>query len=57
MSMDERSNTMEREKLAAAFTEWQRRHNEDPETFSQDWRHDEGYGDAAADYLLKLLAQ
>jgi hypothetical protein len=46
--------------LAAAFAEWDRRYREDPDAFSADW-HDtvtaEEYGEAAAQYLIKLLSE
>lgn len=48
--------------LAAAFTEWDRRYREEPERFMSEARHllketPETYGEAAAPYLLAILAE
>ena len=48
--------------LAAAFTEWDRRYREEPERFMSEARHllketPESYGEAAAPYLLMILAE
>jgi hypothetical protein len=57
--MAELSKIVTRAGLVRAFTEWERRYREDPEQFSKDW-HDASipeatYGEAAADYFLKVL--
>lgn len=48
--------------LAVAFTEWDRRYREEPERFMAEARRllretPETYGDAAAPYLVKILAE
>lgn len=48
--------------LAAAFTEWDRRYREEPERFMSEATHllkqtPETYGEAAAPYLLAILAE
>jgi hypothetical protein len=48
--------------LAAAFTEWDRRYREEPERFMSEASHllkhtPETYGEAAAPYLLMILAE
>ncbi|HYF47906.1 MAG TPA: hypothetical protein VEJ63_00755 [Planctomycetota bacterium] len=48
---------MDREKLAAAFEEWVRRINQEPEKFAKEYGEPKAYGVGAADYLLKLLAE
>ena len=50
-----------RKALAEAFAEWERRYREDPTAFEADW-HDASmptatYGEAAADYFLKVLQE
>lgn len=50
------------ETLAAAFTEWDRRYREEPERFMSEATHllkqtPETYGEAAAPYLLMILAE
>lgn len=48
-------------KLAAAFTEWERRFREEPARFATESEiaalDAETYGDAAAAYLLTILAE
>lgn len=52
---------MDKVKLAAAFTEWERRYREDPEGFQSDQERlaegAESYGELAAAYLLELLSE
>jgi hypothetical protein len=48
--------------LAAAFTEWDRRYREEPERFMSEATRllkqtPETYGEAAAPYLLMILAE
>lgn len=48
--------------LEKAFTEWDRRYRENPESFWNEVRHllketPESYGKACAAYLLKLLEE
>lgn len=47
--------------LAAAFTEWDRRYREEPDRFDAEMLLASGtpetYGEAAAPYLLKILAE
>jgi len=48
------------ERLAAAFTEWDRRFRENPEQFQSEAMHllketPKTYGDVCAPYLLKIL--
>lgn len=50
---------MDEERLAAIFTEWDRRYREEPETFMNEVEHllretPESYGQAAAAYFLVL---
>lgn len=50
------------ETLAAAFTEWERRYREEPERFMSEASKllretPETYGEAAAPYLLMILAE
>ncbi len=55
--------TEEREVIAAAFTEWDRRHREEPTRFESDFARlargedCETYGDRAALYLAELIAE
>jgi hypothetical protein len=47
--------------LAAALTEWDRRYREEPERFAAEMLLTSGtaeeYGEAAAPYLVKILAE
>lgn len=45
------------ETLAAAFREWQRQYNEDPDSFFEEWWTKAGtdYGEACASYFESLL--
>ena len=47
---------MDRATLIAAFNEWDRQYQEDPDGFADAWPADGTYGEACADFLLKLLA-
>jgi hypothetical protein len=48
-------------KLAAAFTEWERRSREEPERFATEAQKlaesCESYGDACAAYLIQILVE
>jgi hypothetical protein len=49
-------------KMAAAFTEWERRYREDPDGFMSEARKllketPQSYGEACAPYFAKLLAE
>lgn len=46
---------MDRVKLIAAFNEWDRQFREDPGDFAEVWPSDGTYGEACADFLLRLL--
>lgn len=52
--------TLTQPELAAAFTEWDRRHREEPDRFMSEAQHllketPESYGEACAPYLLKIV--
>lgn len=54
----ELSKIVTRAGLARAFAEWDRRYREDPAAFDEDWHATTTaveYGEAAADYFLKVL--
>lgn len=60
---------MERDAVAAAMNEWQRRYIENPEQFEQEWSsisrtlqeraegEEPSYGAVCADYLIEIIRQ
>ncbi|CVK18495.1 hypothetical protein [Sporomusa sphaeroides] len=46
-----------KEQMAAVFTEWMRRYEENPESFAAEYGEPAEYGPAAAEYFCKLLKE
>jgi hypothetical protein len=46
-----------KEEIAAAFTEWERRYQDDPESFAPENGTPQDYGQVCAPFFIQILAE